>query len=90
MSNPVEMPVVGEFVSCAGRKVTVRAATFAQALAAATAADNASVMRAAKSLVDSCASVEGSGDGVSPTDILTVQDCQKVVRMAQGDCPDFG
>ena len=36
-----------------------------------------------------CASVEGLDPALAPSDALTVRDCQKIVKMAQGDGADF-
>lgn len=89
MDYAKEMPLAGEFTSDSGRKVTVRSATFSQVAALATAGDSAATVKASKALVDSCASVEGLDPALAPSDALTVRDCQKIVKMAQGDGADF-
>lgn len=88
MGTLSKMPETGKFTSVAGFAVTVRAASISQVVALATAADAAAMMRATREIIDSCAEIDGQ-PGIQPSDLLTVQDGQKVVRLAQGGEADF-
>lgn len=89
MQENAKTPVAGEFTSQGGRRVKVRCATFSQAMGLAEAAEAGSfrTMAAVAALVDELAEVEGLPADARPSGFLTVADCQKAVKIAQGS-PD--
>lgn len=80
----MQLPIIADFTSSGGLTVKVHAASLADVFAIVEAGtDNLAVMRATYSLVEHCAEIEGIAPDVSPTSVLSIADCQQVVKLAQ-------
>ena len=81
-SKPI-MPVVGDFISQAGMKVVVRAASLRDSIAMQKANEegSAAALAGLAAFIGACAEIEGVAD---PALVLTSEDCARVVKLATG------